>query len=157
MPDIVCGDFCWAVFCIGAGRTGVVIAQSWHFLLLWLSWVCSGLELAGYLLVSPLQPHTPTSPLDCLLLLVFPVCSLCWLTGRRGRVLFSLSVLGGPWALGTCLSPGGSVMGVTGPAHPLVSTAVGRASKQPAGNDISVGGDSANGWWTDGHQVETER
>ena len=72
--------------------------------------LCSGLELAGYLLV-PHSSHRRPPPLVSLLLLVLPVCSLCWLTREEEQGALSLSVLGGPWALGICLSHGGSVIG----------------------------------------------
>lgn len=84
-------------------RAGISCCYGYRGSLLWLG--------AGWLLTGfPLRPP-PASPLDCLLLLVLPACSLCWLTREEGQGTLSLSVLGGPWALGTCLSPGGSVIG----------------------------------------------
>ena len=111
MPDIVCGRLLLGCFCIGAGRTGVVSCAELAFLVaMVIMGLCSGLELAGYLLV-PHSSHRRPPPLDSLLLLVLPVCSLCWLTGEEEQGALSLSVLGGPWALGICLSHGGSVIG----------------------------------------------
>ena len=78
MPDIVWGRLLLGCFCIGAGRTGVVSCAELAFpVAMVIVGLCSGLELAGYLVV----PHS--------------VCSLCWLTGEEGQGTLSLSVIGG--------------------------------------------------------------
>ena len=95
MPDIVWGRLLLGCFCIGAGRTGVVSCAELAFpVAMVIVGLCSGLELAGYLLV-PHSTHRRPPRLDSLLLLALSVCSLCWLTGEEGQGTLSLSVLGG--------------------------------------------------------------
>lgn len=100
MPDIVCGRLLLGCFCVGAGRTGVVSCAELAFLVaMVIMGLCSVLELAGYLLV-PHSAHRQPPPLDSLLLLVLPACSLCWLT-RGGGAGYSF-----PVSLRRALGPG---------------------------------------------------
>lgn len=54
------GDFCWAVSVLELGGQELWVAQSWHFLLLWLPWVSA---LAWSWLVTYWFPTPPTASL----------------------------------------------------------------------------------------------
>lgn len=101
MPDIVCGETSAGLFLYWSWEDrGCELALELAFLIIYgyrgsLLWLRAGWLLTG----SPLRPRQP--PLGCLLLLVFPVCSLVLADQGGGQRYSSLSVLGGPWALGT--------------------------------------------------------